>query len=76
MPSCLTIKRDHARDARPVTVGRVRAIVGRRFIAGGFQLFDADEIGIARELARQREHQHQSLLGGGDIRPPANRQYF
>jgi hypothetical protein len=59
-----------------VAVGRVFAIVGRRLIAGGFELVDADQIGVLRHLARQREHEHQGLLGGGNIRAAADGQHF
>src|SRR4249920_846566 len=37
----------HSRDARPVTVRRVRAVVGRWTIAGVFQLLDADEVCVS-----------------------------
>ena len=72
----LAVKRDHAGDARPVAVRRVRAVVGRRLVTGVFQLLDADEIGVLRQLARQREHQHQSLLRGGNIGAPADGKNF
>ena len=70
------IERDHARDARPVAVRGVLALISRRFVTGGFQLVNADEIGVAGYLARQREHQHQTLLGGGNIGPASNREHF
>ncbi len=70
----LAVKRHHVRDARPVAVRRVRTVVGRRLVAGFFQLLDADEVGILGELAGEREHQGQSLLGSGDIGAAANRQ--
>ena len=54
----------------------MRAVISRRLITGVFELFDADQIGVPRDLARQREHQHQSLLRGGDIGAAANREHF
>jgi hypothetical protein len=50
-------------------------VISRRLVAGGHELINADQIGILHDLARQGEHQHHALLGGGDIRSTANRQY-
>src|SRR5882724_7972296 len=46
------IQRYHSRDPRPVTVWRVRAVVGRWTVAGGFQLLEADEVCVPGQLSR------------------------
>jgi hypothetical protein len=69
MPSCLRYN-----VTGPIAVRRVTAIVSRRLVAGVFQLLDADQIRVARELTRQSEHQSQSLLGRRNVGPPANGQ--
>ena len=63
-------------DARPVAIGRMRAIVARRRVASRAQLFLAYEVHILVELAGQRQHQRKSLLGGGNIGAASKRQYL
>src|SRR6266850_2581484 len=63
-------------DTRPVAIWRMRAIVTRRRVARRAQLLLAYEVRILVELAGQREHQRESLLGGRNIGAPPERQHL
>ncbi len=63
----LSIKCPKAADPGPIAVGRMRALVGRRRVAGGAQLLDADEAAGLGDFARQRKHECQRVFGRGDV---------
>ena len=61
------VKSDEAGDARPVAVGRMRALVARGHVACHAQLLLADAVCVLVELAGQREHEGKRLLSRRDI---------
>ena len=60
-----------ARDTRPVRVAGMAPVVHLRLVAGGLQLFHAEQPVRDVQLLRDVEHERDRVLGAGDVRAAA-----